>query len=117
MAETVMVISPFDTFRTTLEALIQHAGHAICPGIRSLEGFRHALNACKTPPTVILLDFWLSQPVTLSFIQGLKQQGFTVILMGTNFFGRDVAAIERISFLEKPFTSQEVLKIINTVNR
>ncbi len=112
LVNSIMVISPLDTFRATQELLLQRNGYAVCPGIRHIEGFRHALNACKSPPNVILLDYWLSRPVTIDFIRSLKKQQFAVILMGTQFLGKDVARSENIGFIEKPFTQLELQKVI-----
>ncbi|MFW9831235.1 MAG: hypothetical protein ACFFD8_05625 [Candidatus Thorarchaeota archaeon] len=114
MAKVIMIISPLKSFRETLETLIQQGGYAICPGIKDLGSFRHALNTSESSPNIILLDFWLSRSVMINFIRSLKQQGFTVILMGNLFFGRALATTEEIGFLEKPFTSQELYEAINT---
>lgn len=113
--KAIMVISPLDTFRMAQELLLQRNGFAVCAGIRNIEGFRHALNACKNPPNVILLDYWLSGPVTIEFIRSLKKQRFAVILMGTQFLGKDIAMSENIGFIEKPFTQLELQKVIQKV--
>lgn len=117
MAKAVMVISPQNSLRYSIETLLAQGGHTICPGIDDLGGFRHALNASEAVPNVILLDYWLSRAQTRSFVRTLKQQGFAVILMGTTFLGRNVAAAEGIGFIEKPFTKSELLKTVSQARR
>ena len=112
MTTTVMVLSPQDSLRFALEQLLSSEGFQVCPGVSKLSAFRHALNACGASPDVILLDYWLGFAETSAFIQQLKRQGFTVILMGTKFLGQNLAAQEKIALLEKPFTRQALLKVI-----
>ncbi len=112
LAKAVMVISPQTSLRRTVEMLIEQGGHTVCPGVDNLGGIRHALNASETTPNVIMIDYWLSRSLTIDLINGLKRQGFAVILMGTTFLGGDVAATERVGFIEKPFTKNELLKAI-----
>jgi DNA-binding NtrC family response regulator len=114
LAEAVMVISPQKTLRHSIEKLVEQAGFIICPGVDNLAGFHHALNAAETPPTVILVDYWLSRSLTIDFLQSLKRQQFAVILMGTHFLGKDVAAAERVGFIEKPFTKTDLTQAIAT---
>jgi DNA-binding NtrC family response regulator len=111
-----MVISPQESLRRSIEMLITQAGYVVCPGIDNLGGFRHALNAAETPPTVILVDYWLSRAQTIDFLKNLKRQRFAVILMGTHFLGKDIATVEGIGFLEKPFTQTELAKAITSTN-
>jgi DNA-binding NtrC family response regulator len=113
MAKAVMVISPQKSLRYSIETLLAQGGNIVCPGIDDLGGFRHALNASDTVPNVILLDYWLSRSQTQSFVKGLKQQGFVVIIMGTMFLGRDIAAAEGVGFIEKPFSKNELLKAVS----
>ena len=112
MTTAVMVLSPQDSLRLSIEKLLAHAGLHVCPGVSRLGAFRHALDACETSPNLILLDYWLGYAETTEFIQQLKRQGFTVILMGTKFLGRTLAAQEGIAFLAKPFTRQDLMKVI-----
>jgi DNA-binding NtrC family response regulator len=112
MTTAVMVLSPQDSLRFTIEKLLTNAGLHVCPGVSRLGAFRHALNACETSPDLILLDYWLGYAETIEFIQQLKRQGFMVILMGTKFLGRTLAAKEGIAFLAKPFTRQDLLQAI-----
>ena len=107
-----MVISPQKSLRHSIERLIEQGGHTVCSGVDNLGGFHHALNASETSPTVIIVDFWLSRALTIDFIRSLKRQGFTVVLMGTSFLGRDVATAEQIKFIEKPFTFMELMRTI-----
>jgi len=107
-----MVLSTQDSFRFALEQLLINVGLTVCPGASRLEAFRHALNACETSPDLILLDYWLGFAETAKFIQQLKRQGFSVILMGTKFFGQTLALQEAIPFLEKPFTRRDLLRVI-----
>jgi DNA-binding NtrC family response regulator len=113
----VMVISPQNSLRASVEQLIQQGHHIVCPGVDNLGGFRHALNAAETTPNVIIVDYWLSRSQTIDFIRGLKNQGFAVILMGTSFLGKDVATQEKAEFIEKPFTQNELLNAITRVNK
>jgi DNA-binding NtrC family response regulator len=113
----VMVISPQNSLRTSVEQLIEQGHCIVCPGVDNLGGFRHALNAAETTPNVIVVDYWLSRSQTIDFIRGLKNQGFAVILMGTSFLGRDVATQEKVEFIEKPFAQNELLKAITRVNK
>lgn len=115
MTTAIMVISPQDTLRTSLESILQQNGYTVCPGVRETGSFRHVLDASETPPNVILFDYWLSRSLTIDFIRSLKRQGFAVILMGTHFLGKDVAALEQVSFLEKPFTQLELHNTIKAV--
>ncbi len=112
MAKTVMVISPQNSLRQSIEALIEQGGHVVCQGVNNLAGFQHALNASEITPNVIMVDYWLSRAITVDFLNSLKRQGFAIILMGTTFLGRDVAATEQVGFIEKPFTKNELLKVI-----
>ncbi|MDO8056822.1 MAG: hypothetical protein Q6361_08170 [Candidatus Hermodarchaeota archaeon] len=112
MTTAVMVLSPQDSLRFALEQLLSSQGFLVCPGVSRLSAFRHALNACATSPNVILLDYWLGFAETSAFIQQLKRQGVTVILMATKFLGQTLAAQEGIALLEKPFTRQDLLKVI-----
>jgi DNA-binding NtrC family response regulator len=112
MTTAVMVLSPHKSLRFALEQLLSNEGLLVCPGVSRLEAFRHALNACEHSPTVILVDYWLGYAETIEFIQQLKRQGFAVILMGTKFLGQSIAVQEEIPFLEKPFTRQDLLRVI-----
>lgn len=116
MTTAVMVISPQNSLRASVEQLIEQGHYIVCSGVDNLGGFRHALNAAETTPNVIIVDYWLSRSQTIDFIQGLKNQGFAVILMGTSFLGKDVATQEKVEFIEKPFTQNELLKAITRVN-
>ncbi|MFX1300200.1 MAG: hypothetical protein ACFFAL_10025 [Promethearchaeota archaeon] len=115
MTTAIMVISPHDSLRASLESLLHQNGYTVCPGIHETGAFRHALNASGTPPNVILFDYWLSRSLSIDFIRSLKRQGFGVILMGTHFLGKDVAALEQVFFLEKPFTQIELHDAIKAV--
>jgi DNA-binding NtrC family response regulator len=95
-----------------MELLIKQGSHTVCSGVDNLGGFQHAVNASETPPTVIIVDYWLSRALTIEFIQSLKRQGFGVVLMGSSFLGRDVATAEQITFIEKPFTFNELMRAI-----
>lgn len=117
MTTAVMVISPQKSLRASVEQLIEKGNYIVCPGVDNLGGFRHALNATETTPNVIIVDYWLSRSQTIDFIQSLKNQGFAVILMGTNFLGKDVATQERVEFIEKPFTQDDLLKAITRANK
>jgi DNA-binding NtrC family response regulator len=117
MPKAIMVITPLNTLRSSLESLLQQTGYVICPGIRTISAFRHALDASETPPNVILLDYWLGRSMTSDFIYNLKKQGFTVILMGTKFLGKDVAESTHVQFLEKPFNQIQLVKAIRSARR
>jgi DNA-binding NtrC family response regulator len=112
-----MVVSPQNSLRNSVETLIKLGGHIVCPGTDNLGGFRHALSAAETPPNVIIVDYWLSRSLTIDFLKSLKRQGFAVILMGTHFLGKDVAASEKVGFIEKPFTKDQLLQIIASTKR
>ncbi|MFX0169689.1 MAG: hypothetical protein ACFE89_10090 [Candidatus Hodarchaeota archaeon] len=112
MTTAVMVVSPQASFRFALEQMLIEGGYIVCQGLAKLEAFRHALNACETPPKIILLDFWMGHAETTGFIKSLKQEGFTIVLMGTKFRGREIAAHEGIRFLEKPFTRLDLLRAL-----
>ncbi|MHA2313844.1 MAG: hypothetical protein ACXACF_00930 [Candidatus Hermodarchaeia archaeon] len=115
MTTAIMVVSPQESLRASLELILQQNGYTVCPGVRETGAFRHALDASETPPNVILFDYWLSRSLSIDFIRGLKRQGFAVILMGTHILGKDVAALEQIFFLEKPFTQIELHRAIQAV--
>jgi len=117
LAKAVMVISPQNTLRRSVEALIERGGHTLCPGVDSLGGFNHALNASETPPNVILVDYWLSRSLTVDFLNSLKRQGFAIILMGTAFVGKELARSQQIGFIEKPFTKNTLMKAIVNAKR
>jgi DNA-binding NtrC family response regulator len=95
-----------------MELLIKQGGHTVCSGVDNIGGFQHAVNASEIPPTVIIVDYWLSRALTIDFVNSLKRQGFTVVLMGSSFLGRDLATAEQIQFLEKPFTFNELMRAI-----
>ncbi len=114
MPTAVMVITPLDTLRSSLESLLQQSGYDVCPGIKTIDAFRHALDASETPPKVILFDYWLGSSMTSDFISSLKKQGLAIILMGTKFLGKDVAESTGTQFLEKPFTQIQLLKAIRS---
>ncbi len=110
-----MVISPDDSLRASLESILHQNGFTVCLGVRETGAFRHALDASETSPNVILFDYWLSRSLSIDFITSLKRQGFGVILMGTHLLGKDVAALEQVFFLEKPFTQIELRDAIKAV--
>ncbi|MFX1492327.1 MAG: hypothetical protein ACFFBU_08700 [Promethearchaeota archaeon] len=114
MAKAVMVITPLDTLRSSVESLLQQSGYVVCPGIHTIDAFRHALDASETPPNVVIFDYWLGSSMTSDFINRLKKQGFAIILMGTKFLGRDIAESTGIQFLEKPFTQIQLIKAIRS---
>ena len=112
MTTAVMVLAPQESLRFALEQLLSSEGFIVCPGVSRLSAFRHAMNACKTSPDVILMDYWLGFAETSAFIQQLKRQGVTVILMGTKFLGQTLAAQEGIALLEKPFSRRDLLRVL-----
>jgi DNA-binding NtrC family response regulator len=112
MPTAVMVVSPQASFRIALEQLLSNEGLVVCSGVSNLSAFRHALNASEAHPNVILLDFWLEYAETQEFVTQLKQQGFSVVLMGTKFLGKTLAVQEGIGFLEKPFTRHDLLNAL-----
>jgi len=112
-----MIITPHESLSRSIAKLITQAGFDVCPSVDNLGGFRHALNAAETPPNVLLVDYWLSRAQTIDFIKSLKRQRFVVILMGTHFLGKDVAAAEGIGFLEKPFTKSDLVKAIGSAKQ
>ncbi|MDO8123210.1 MAG: hypothetical protein Q6364_02375 [Candidatus Hermodarchaeota archaeon] len=115
MTTAIMVISPDDSLRASLESILHQNGFTVCLGVRETGAFRHALDASETSPNVILFDYWLSRSLSIDFITSLKRQGFGVILMGTHLLGKDVAALEQVFFLEKPFTQIELRDAIKAV--
>ena len=105
-----MVITPQNSLRRSIEALLEQGGYTVCPGVDNLKGFQHALNASETIPNVIMVDFWLSRSITIDFLNSLKRQGFAIILMGTTFLGADIADSVKVGFIEKPFTSDTIME-------
>jgi two-component system NtrC family sensor kinase len=119
---TILIIDDSSELRSLLESLLPYSGYqAVCAGTGH-EGLSLAL---ASQPDLILLDLELPDMTGLQVLEALNQHRLTIpTIMITGYGSEGVAAralrLGALSYLIKPFTTEEVLSSIEralTVNR
>ena len=108
---TVLIIDDSNELRSLLESLLPYSGYQAISACTGQEGLSLALTM---HPDVILLDLELPDTTGLQVLEALNRHRLTIpTIMITGYGSEGVAAralrLGALSYLIKPFTSEEVL--------
>lgn len=118
VAETVLVVDDAPDIQYFLcDSVLQPAGYHM---LRCGDGRNGLELAMSASPDLVLLDINLPNMSGLEVLQALRRQGFTmpVILMTSHGTEENLLRALRLGardFLEKPFSTEQVLSAVSTV--
>ena len=114
----VMVVEASDSLREALEVLLREAGYAVAPGAGDVVKAHLALSSSRIPPNVAIIDSWLPRGRASALARTLQERGVEVILTGADEEeGRRMAEELGVPFLVKPFTMEELVRVVEEVTQ